>query len=170
MSNVRYSSVVNQLGSFLLSRTPSMRLTKKVLTLRLIIYVSGSLAYLGSGLGGVLAQPSSSSSPQLHVVTITAYCACHKCCGKWSVFKKTASGTTPKQGRTVAMSRSIPFGSSVSIPSLGITNAIVEDRLAKKYDKRLDVYFNNHQDALKFGIKRDVKVWVSPKRGVRDNL
>lgn len=97
-------------------------------------------------------------------MTITAYCGCHKCCGSWSVFKKTASGTTPTQGRTVAMSRSVPFGSVVVIPSLGIgvTNKplYVEDRLALRYDRRIDVYMDSHRDALRFGKRTKVDVWV----------
>lgn len=87
--------------------------------------------------------------------TLTAYCSCKKCCGKWSLYGKTASGTVPKQGRTCAAPRSIPFGTKLSIPGVGVR--IVEDRLAKKYDSRIDIYFSSHSAALNFG-KRKVTI------------
>ena len=87
---------------------------------------------------------------------VTAYCACHICCGSWSATNKTVDGHTPKQGITVAASRSIPFGTKVLIDG---HTYIVQDRLAKRFDNRIDVYFNNHRDALVFGKKRrDVTV------------
>ena len=30
---------------------------------------------------------------------------------------------------------------------------VVQDRLAKKYDSRFDVYFASHKDAQKFGLQ-----------------
>jgi len=82
---------------------------------------------------------------------VTAYCACHICCGSWFKTAKTADGHTPKQGVTVAASRSIPFGTKVLIDG---HTYIVQDRLAKRFDNRIDIYFNNHKDALKFGKQR----------------
>ena len=83
--------------------------------------------------------------------TVTAYCGCAKCCGQWSSVHKTADGHTPKQGVTVAASRSIPFGTKVVIAG---HTYIVQDRLAAKYDSRIDVYFDNHAEALKWGKKK----------------
>ena len=51
----------------------------------------------------------------------------------------------------IAASRSIPFGTRIRINGKVY---VVNDRLAKKYDKRMDIYFRNHSDALKFGKKR----------------
>ena len=92
--------------------------------------------------------------------TVTAYCSCEKCCGKWSKYNKTANGQTPKQGVTCAASRKIPFGTRLNIQGVGVR--IVQDRLAKKYDNRIDIYFSNHNDALKFG-KKELKVFIDKK-------
>ena len=88
--------------------------------------------------------------------TITAYCACRKCCGK-SATGITAAGTRPVEGRTVAAARSIPLGTRIHIEGLGWRT--VEDRTAKRFDGRVDVYFESHAEALKFGKQqRTVKI------------
>ena len=93
--------------------------------------------------------------------TITAYCPCRKCCGQWAGSgQRTASGTVPTPGRTVAGPRSVPFGTRVHIAGVGWR--VVEDRTAKRYDGRWDVFFDDHDAALRFG-KREVKVTVERK-------
>lgn len=82
---------------------------------------------------------------------VTAYCACVKCCGKWSG-GPTASGVMPVEGVTVAGPRRIPFGTVVFVEGVG--KRVVQDRLARRYDDRFDVYFEKHEDALKFGIRK----------------
>lgn len=80
---------------------------------------------------------------------ITGYCACKTCCGP-NAKGITANGNKPTQSVTVAASRRIPFGSTAIING----NAyVVQDRLAKRYDSRFDIYFAKHSDAKKFGIK-----------------
>lgn len=88
---------------------------------------------------------------ETNTVTVTAYCACVKCCGKWAG-GPTASGVIPKQGETVAGPRNIKFGTVVEIEGLG--KRVVQDRTAKKYDGRIDVFFSDHKEALKFGIRQ----------------
>lgn len=85
-----------------------------------------------------------------NLVIITAYCHCAACCGKAK--QPTASGIQPIAGRTVAASRTIPFGTKVYIETVGWRE--VHDRLAKRYDNRIDVFMNSHTDAKKFGIKK----------------
>lgn len=80
---------------------------------------------------------------------VTAYCACRTCCGP-NATGLTANGHKPTQGITVAASRSIPFGTKAIIGGVEYT---VQDRLARRYDKRFDVYFAEHKDAKAFGIK-----------------
>ena len=63
----------------------------------------------------------------------------------------------PKPGITVAGPRSIPFGTRVWIEGVGVR--VVQDRLARKYDGRFDVFFASHKEALRFG-KRSLKVKV----------
>jgi 3D (Asp-Asp-Asp) domain-containing protein len=86
-------------------------------------------------------------------VVFTAYCACTICCGPNAV-GLTASGKPPIEGITVAAARSIPLGTriAITIPSV-MTNRsfVVQDRLAKRFDNRVDIFFNNHQTAKQFG-------------------
>ena len=92
-----------------------------------------------------------------HADTITAYCACNKCCGKWSKTGTTSAGTKPVAGRTAAGPRYIPLGTVVYITGVGVRT--IEDRTARRYDGRWEVYFNSHQSAKAFG-KRELKVYV----------
>ena len=92
------------------------------------------------------------------MTTITAYCACALCCGP-NAAGLTASGDRPVQGITVAASRSIPLGTHIRLTIPGLWKSkefIVQDRLAKRYDDRVDVYFTRHEDALKFGKRKGV--------------
>lgn len=79
---------------------------------------------------------------------LTAYCSCQKCCGEWSAFNKTASGTTPQQGRTIACN-SLDFGTEVIIND---NTYIVEDTGNMK-NNVIDIYFNSHEEALIFGVQ-----------------
>lgn len=74
---------------------------------------------------------------------LTAYCACSKCCGKSNGI--TASGTKATQGRTVACN-SLAIGTKINING---HDYVVEDRGTS----HIDIFFNSHQEALKFGVK-----------------
>lgn len=80
---------------------------------------------------------------------LTAYCNCEKCCGEWSKYNRTASGTTPKQGRTVACN-TLDFGTKVMING---EEYIVEDTGNMYYDNHIDIYFSSHEEALEFGVQ-----------------
>lgn len=81
---------------------------------------------------------------------LTAYCACSECCGKWAD-GITATGTVPVQGRTIAVDEDvIPYGSEVIIN--GHTYR-AEDCGGSIIGKRIDVYFDNHEEALEFGVQ-----------------
>jgi 3D (Asp-Asp-Asp) domain-containing protein len=125
--------------------------------------IVASLAFACWGLA--VASPPSKVSPMLEestveLYTVTAYCPCKVCCGKWSG-GPTASGKMPKPGITGAGPRSIPFGTRVRIEGVG--ERVVQDRLAKRFDNRFDVFFGSdeqaHGKALRFG-KRTLKVEV----------
>ena len=81
-----------------------------------------------------------------HGDTITAYCACPKCCGP-NAKGITASGKKVAVGM-VAGPRRIPLGTKVLIGGNPYT---VEDRTAKRYDGRWDIYFESHKAALIWG-------------------
>ena len=90
-----------------------------------------------------------------------AYCACEKCCGEWAEYGKTASGTTPEQGRTVAVDPEvIPLGSSVWIDGEG--PYVAEDTGSGISGDTIDIFFASHQDALDWG-KRQVQVMWEEK-------
>ena len=93
--------------------------------------------------------------------TAYAYCACEKCCGEWAEYGKTASGTTPEQGRTVAVDPEvIPLGSSVWIDGEG--PYVAEDTGSGISGDTIDIFFASHQDALNWG-KRQVQVMWEEK-------
>lgn len=80
--------------------------------------------------------------------TITAYCGCKKCSGGSG---KTASGTTPTEGRTIAADTSIlPFGTQVVIGGVVYT---VEDRGSGVTGNHIDIFFATHKKAMAFGRK-----------------
>ena len=89
-------------------------------------------------------------------MTVSFYCHCSRCNGKAN--QLTASQTWPQVGKTIAAPRSWPFGSLLTIE--GFTNQFrVEDRLARKYDNRIDVFVSNHKEAKQLGIsQRKVRV------------
>ena len=91
--------------------------------------------------------------------TITAYCGCEICCGEWaSVPVIGAGGVELIEG--VHCASPLPLGTIVEISGVGILE--VQDRtadwIADKYNDRvIDVYFENHGDAIEFG-KRTANV------------
>lgn len=85
----------------------------------------------------------------------TAYCACVKCCGKTDGI--TASGKLAKAGRTIAADTSIlPFGTEIYIEG---HKYVVEDRGGAIKGKRIDIYFDSHDEALEYG-RKTVKVYT----------
>lgn len=77
---------------------------------------------------------------------LTAYCSCPICCGPWSG-GPTASGKMPTEEHTVAMA-GLPFGTELIINGQVYT---VEDR-GTPYG-HVDIYMNDHQQALQFGVQ-----------------
>ena len=85
---------------------------------------------------------------------VTAYCACTKCCGKYSD-GQFASGRLVYYGGVAC--NWLKFGTSLLIGGKVYT---VEDRGAKSlfgsktnHIKHVDIYMPKHEDALKFGVK-----------------
>ena len=72
--------------------------------------------------------------------------------------QKTASGTEPTAGRTVACSKEVPFGTRFYIPELGNTYTC-EDRGGMIRGNHLDIYFDTVEEVDAFG-KRKMKVVV----------
>lgn len=96
--------------------------------------------------------------------TVTAYCACEKCCGRWSNMDRplTASGEPAEEGITVGADwDTLPAGTVIYIDGLG--ERVVQDKpadwIVERYNRKiLDVYFSSHEAALAFG-KQKMYVW-----------
>lgn len=92
---------------------------------------------------------------------LTAYCSCEKCCGKWALNRPKddngkdivygSTGTVLIAGTSIAVDPSvIPYGSQVEING---HTYIAHDTGGAIKGNRIDVYFDNHQDALNFGVQ-----------------
>lgn len=97
-------------------------------------------------------------APTYRQFTAFAYCACSKCCGRWSQYGLTASGTAPRQGRTVAVDPAvIPLGTQLTID--GKAGYIAEDTGSGIAGNTIDVYFDRHEDALRWGVRKVTVTW-----------
>lgn len=96
--------------------------------------------------------------------TLTAYCSCQKCCGKWALNRPKdehgneivygSNGDVLKQGVSVAVDpKVIPMGTKIYINN---HEYIAQDTGGAIKGKKIDVYFDNHQEAVNFGKKTDV--------------
>jgi 3D (Asp-Asp-Asp) domain-containing protein len=92
---------------------------------------------------------------------LTAYCSCNKCCGFWANGRPLdengndivigASGERLYQGVSVAVDPAvIPYDSKVYIDG---KEYIAHDCGGAIKCNRIDVYFDNHEDALRFGVQ-----------------
>ena len=81
---------------------------------------------------------------------ITAYCPCEVCCEAWAD-GITYTGTVASEGRTIAVDPDvIPLGSIVEINGV---EYVAEDIGGAIKGDRIDLYFNNHDDALEWGVQ-----------------
>ena len=91
--------------------------------------------------------------------TLTAYCSCSKCCGKWASNRPVDdSGNEIVIGSTGEVLRSdysiavdpdvIPYGSIVIINGKEYK---AQDTGGAITGSRIDVYFSSHEEALEFG-------------------
>lgn len=120
-------------------------------------------------------------APQTFQVIATGYCNCQKCCdwrytwygkpvhssgkakGRSKKIGITASGTRARHGTIAADTSLFPFGTIIEIPGYGYGR--VEDRGGAIKQKRLDLWFRRHSDALHWGKQQvRVKVWIPKKR------
>lgn len=96
------------------------------------------------------------SESQYETYTITWYTADYESTQKTPSdpdYKITASGTTVKQGRTLACPKSLEFGTKVYIKELDHTYTC-EDRGGAIKSGRLDIYIDSLKQALKNGKQK----------------
>lgn len=87
--------------------------------------------------------------------TLTAYCACSRCCGSYAD-GYTATGTLATEGRTIAVDPSvIPYGSKVLLiwPDGTQHEYIAEDCGSGINGNRIDVFIADHEAARVFGVQ-----------------
>ena len=100
-------------------------------------------------------QTEPEEQPETVTMIATAYCGCVECCGKDD--RITATGTRATEGRTIAADPHVlPYGTHVVIDG---NEYIVEDCGGGIEGNRLDLYFESHEDALRYGV-RTVEVEV----------
>ena len=99
---------------------------------------------------------------------ITFYTVCVRCTDIWSAYhpnnidtgftQRTASGTIPKAGRTIAVDRRyISFGTEVMINGHVF---IAEDSGSAVNGRIIDVFVDCHDYAVQRGRERNVRVYV----------
>lgn len=92
---------------------------------------------------------------------LTAYCSCKKCCGKWAECRPLdedgneivigASGEVLTAGHSIAVDpKLIPYGTTVVING---KEYVAQDCGGSIKNNRIDVYFNDHAEALEFGVQ-----------------
>ena len=92
---------------------------------------------------------------------LTAYCSCSKCCGKWANNRpKDENGNEIVYGSIVER---LKEGYSIAVDPTVITyrtEVIINGNTYKAQDcggaikgNRIDIYFNDHQEALNFGVQ-----------------
>ena len=101
------------------------------------------------------------SKKSLGEFRLTAYCSCEKCCGRWALNrpkdengKDIVYGSTGEiliAGKSIAVDPDvIPYGSEIEING---TRYIAHDCGGAIKGNRIDVYFDDHQSALEFGVQ-----------------
>jgi 3D (Asp-Asp-Asp) domain-containing protein len=106
-------------------------------------------------------EPEKTSRVSLGEFKLTAYCSCVKCCGFWANGRTLdengndivigASGERLYQGVSIAVDPAvIPYDSKVYING---KEYIAHDCGGAIKGNRIDVYFDNHEDALRFGVQ-----------------
>ncbi|GIO17278.1 hypothetical protein J18TS1_03780 [Oceanobacillus oncorhynchi subsp. incaldanensis] len=95
--------------------------------------------------------------------TVTAYTAGPESTGKEPgdpAYGITASGEEVEEGRTIACPQSLPFGTKIHIPEQDETY-VCEDRGSAITNGHLDIYKEDLDDALEFGVQElQAKVWT----------
>jgi 3D (Asp-Asp-Asp) domain-containing protein len=111
--------------------------------------------HLGFGLLLILPLMFMACRTQGKLFTISAYCSCKKCCGKWSGITKTGKKLT--KGMCAVDPKVIPLGNRIVIEGVG--TFIAEDTGSAVKGKKIDIYMETHEQAKNFGVQKH-RVWV----------
>ncbi|WP_018133062.1 3D domain-containing protein [Effusibacillus pohliae] len=106
--------------------------------------------------------PAVTGIDKILTVTLTAYTSGPESTGKYPghpAYGITSTGKRATEGRTIAVDpRIIPYGSKVYIEGVGIRTA--EDTGGAIKGNRIDVYMEDVGQAIRFGVKKNVRVYV----------
>ncbi|MGB9792469.1 MAG: 3D domain-containing protein, partial [Thermacetogeniaceae bacterium] len=87
---------------------------------------------------------------------VTAYCPCYLCCGKTDGI--TSSGKPAQPHRTAATDPTvIPLGTLIYLEGIG--TFVAEDTGSAIKGNRIDIFMDDHQKALEFGVK-DTRAYI----------
>ena len=97
----------------------------------------------------------------------TAYCPCEICCGKWALNRPdgivyTASGAIAEEGVTIAADWSV-YSPGTILYIEGIGERTVQDRGGAIKGNAVDIYFEDHDEALVFG-RQAVRLYIIEER------
>lgn len=102
-------------------------------------------------------EPQETQETRTCVFTVTAYCPCEKCCGAYAN-GYTASGAKATQGVTIAADPDVlPMGTEIELDGHRYT---VQDTGGAIAGNRLDLYFDSHEDALRWGVREKTVRWA----------
>lgn len=133
------------------SQTSSNSETEQILVQRLMAYQMPP---------GLEILPPRQETWQVVRMKVTAYCRCSKCCGRFSDGKTACLHRIRPRDVFVAADKKWPFGTQMIIPGYNQNQPVeVKDRGRSIKGNRLDVYFDNHSQAKKWG-SRTVDVFV----------
>lgn len=117
------------------------------------------------GPSGTLSEMETVPEPEPEWIeaVATAYCPCEICCGKWALNRPdgivyTASGAIAEEGVTIAADWSV-YSPGTILYIEGIGERTVQDRGGAISGQKIDVFFNNHEDALHFG-RQEIRIKV----------
>lgn len=102
-------------------------------------------------------EPQGPQETRTCVFTVTAYCPCEKCCGAYAN-GYTATGAKATQGVTIAADPDVlPMGTEIELDG---HTYIVQDTGGAIAGYRLDLYFDSHEDALRWGVREKIVRWA----------
>lgn len=100
--------------------------------------------------------PQDAAQTQERIFIVTAYCPCEKCCGAYAS-GYTATGAKATQGVTIAADPDVlPMGTGIELDGHIYT---VQDTGGAIAGNRLDLYFDSHEDALRWGVQEKIVRW-----------
>jgi 3D (Asp-Asp-Asp) domain-containing protein len=102
---------------------------------------------------GIMISPRPTMCVTMSIVSVTAY---HHCPGSKGI---TSSGRRVQTGmlavsRDLERNLNLDFGDRVLLHGMGVFE--FQDRMAPRWQKKVDIYLDNQGKAMRFGVRRYV--------------